>query len=298
MEFLDELIMITGSDNVLVDVPMSEHTSFKAGGPADYYVTPGEAGQLVEVIKLCRHKDVKYHIHGNGSNVLFLDEGYRGVVISIGHNMSDVNVDGNVVTAQAGISLAKLANVAADAGLSGLEFASGIPGLLGGGITMNAGAYGGEIKDVIITALVYNNDKIISLNRDELELSYRKSVIQDKNYVVLEACFKLQYAPIAEIKAKMKDYNQRRRDKQPLEYGSAGSTFKRPEGCFAGKLIEDSGLKGFKIGDAMVSEKHAGFVVNIGNAASADIMNVIRHVQDEVYNKHGVVLETEVKLIT
>lgn len=298
MSFVDSLISIVGEKNVCENILMKEHSTFKAGGPADFFVSPSNKEQIINTIKLCREHEIKYHIHGNGSNVLFSDAGYRGVVICIGANMSDISIKDNIIVAQAGVPLSKLSNSAANAGLSGLEFTSGIPGTLGGAVTMNAGAYGGEIKDVITSALVCNIDgSVFELSKDELRLDYRKSVIQEKDYVALEASFELTRSDTDEIRVRMKDYNQRRRDKQPLEFASAGSTFKRPEGYFAGKLIEDSGLKGFKIGDAMVSEKHAGFVINTSNASSADIMAVIKHVQDEVYKKQGVKLETEVRLI-
>lgn len=298
MHFSERLIEILGKDNITENVMMKDHSTFKTGGPADFYVTPSDIDQLKSIISACNEYKVKFHIHGNGSNVLFMDEGYRGVIISIGNNMSSVKVAGNKITAQAGIALSKLANEAANASLSGLEFAGGIPGTLGGAVTMNAGAYGGEIKDVIQSALISDcKGNIKQLDNKELQLGYRKSVIQDNNYIVLEASFILNVDDSNDIKARMKDFNKRRRDKQPLEYASAGSTFKRPEGYFAGKLIEDSGLKGYKVGGAMISEKHAGFVINTGNASSADIQAVISYVQEEVYRQQGVKLEREVRYI-
>lgn len=298
MDIYKELSNIVNEDNVLVNEPMSEHTTFRTGGKADYYVTPSAPGQVVELLRLCEDNNIRYHIHGNGSNVLFADEGYRGVVIGIGKRMSDISCEGNVIAAQAGTTLSALAAAAADRSLAGLEFASGIPGTFGGAVTMNAGAYGGEMKDVLVSATVCDRKGNISeLSNEELELGYRTSIIQKKNYIVLEATLKLMPGNEEDIRAKMKDYNGRRREKQPLEYGSAGSTFKRPEGHFAGQLIEQCGLKGYRVGDAAVSEKHAGFVINIGNATSNDVMAVIRHVQETVRAECGVELETEVKII-
>lgn len=299
MDFKSRLIDIAGEKNFRENEPMKKHITFKAGGPAAYLVTPDNTDTLAGVIKLCKESRVRYQIIGNGSNVLFTDNGYDGVVIIIGSKMSAIKVDNNVVNAGAGAKLAALASEAAANSLTGLEFASGIPGTVGGAIVMNAGAYGGEIKDVIISAAVYDceNDEILILGNEELELGYRHSVIQKKEYIVLGACFELRHGDRDEINEKMKDLNDRRKSKQPLSYASAGSTFKRPEGYYAGGLIEECGLKGFGVGGAKVSEKHAGFVVNTGGASASDILSVIKHVQNTVYAQKNVMLEPEVRII-
>jgi len=299
MSFENELIKITGRKNCLKDEPMKKHITFKVGGPASYYVTPESDEQLIDVIRLCKKNDMKYQLLGNGSNVLFTDEGYDGVIIAIGNKMSEIIVDNNVILVKAGAKLSALANKATENSLTGLEFAAGIPGTVGGAVVMNAGAYGGEIKDVIVSATVYDTEKdeIIILGNGELDLGYRKSVIQEKSYIVLEACFELTHGEKDEITGKMKELAQKRRDKQPLSYASAGSTFKRPEGHFAGALIEECGLKGYRVGNARVSEKHAGFVVNIGGATAEDVLGVIEHVKETVYKEKQVMLEPEVKII-
>lgn len=277
---------------------MSIHTTFKAGGPADYYVVPHNSDEVADIIRLCKKEGMPYLILGGGSNILFTKKGYRGIVIHIGKLLSDIQVKDDVITAYAGAKLPAVSIKAAESGLSGLEFAAGIPGSVGGAVVMNAGAYGGEIKDVIAYADVCDSDgNIITLSADELKLGYRTSVISEKGYTVIRAGFKLNYKDPEEIKTLMNDYNERRRQKQPLEYASAGSTFKRPKGYFAGSLIEQCGLKGYSCNDAMVSEKHAGFVINKAAADSDDILNVIQHVIDTVYEKTNVKLEPEVKII-
>lgn len=277
---------------------MSIHTTFKAGGPADYYVVPHNSDEVADIIRLCKKEGMPYLILGGGSNILFTKKGYRGIVIHIGKLLSDIQVEDNLLTAYAGAKLPAVSIKAAESGLSGLEFAAGIPGSVGGAVVMNAGAYGGEIKDVIAYADVCDSDgNIITLSADELKLGYRTSVISEKGYTVIRAGFKLNYKDTEEIKTLMNDYNERRRQKQPLEYASAGSTFKRPKGYFAGSLIEQCGLKGYSCNDAMVSEKHAGFVINKAAADSDDILNVIQHVIDTVYEKMNVKLEPEVKII-
>lgn len=277
---------------------MSIHTTFKAGGLADYYVVPHNSDEVADIIRLCKKEGMPYLILGGGSNILFTKKGYRGIVIHIGKLLSDIQVEDNLLTAYAGAKLPAVSIKAAESGLSGLEFAAGIPGSVGGAVVMNAGAYGGEIKDVIAYADVCDSDgNIITLSADELKLGYRTSVISEKGYTVIRAGFKLNYKDPEEIKTLMNDYNERRRQKQPLEYASAGSTFKRPKGYFAGSLIEQCGLKGYSCNDAMVSEKHAGFVINKAAADSDDILNVIQHVIDTVYEKMNVKLEPEVKII-
>ncbi len=284
--------------------PMSAHTTFRIGGPAAYYLIPENGDEVSEALVFAKEKGLPFYVLGRGSNMLFDDEGYPGVIVEIGRGMEQMSVeeelDGTVhVIAQAGIAMSSLAVQLAEAGLTGFEFAGGIPGTLGGGITMNAGAYGGEIRDCIRDATVMTESgDILVLTRDQLELGYRTSVIQHERYLVLEGSFLFKRGEKEEILARMKELNQRRRDKQPLEYPSAGSTFKRPEGYFAGKLIEDAGLRGYRVGDAQVSEKHCGFVVNRGNATAAEVRQLIRDVQDQVQEKFQVRLEPEVRIIT
>ena len=282
--------------------PMSRHTSFRIGGPADLFIVPGTEDELAEGIRRCRGQDIPYIVLGAGSNVLVGDRGIRGAVFCIDHPMDDVIItehDGRfTVTAGAGISMMKLASVFMVKGIAGFEFASGIPGRLGGGLFMNAGAYGGELKDIVVSARVLDTDgNIITRTKEELELSYRHSIIQENGDIVLSVTMELEAGDPAEIKAKMDDLKQRRVEKQPVEYPSAGSTFKRPEGYFAGKLISDSGLKGMRIGGAEVSEKHAGFIINTGGATAADVAALIKAVQDRVFEDSGVMLTPEVRFI-
>lgn len=284
--------------------PLTAHTTFRIGGPALYYLIPEGVEEVRDALRFAREKELPFYVIGRGSNLLFEDEGYHGVVIEIGKGMEQVTMkeepDGTVcVTAQAGIPLSTLAAKLAEAGWQGFEFAGGIPGTLGGGIAMNAGAYGGEIRDCIKNAMVMTRSgETLVLNREQLELGYRTSIIQKKDYIVLEGVFRFSRGEKKSILAAMKELNQRRRDKQPLEFPSAGSTFKRPEGYFAGKLIEDAGLRGYRVGDAQVSEKHCGFVVNRGKASSADVRQLIRDVQDRVREKFRVELEPEVRIVT
>ena len=279
--------------------PLRDHTTFRIGGPAKYYLVPEKEEEIKEAQKFARERELPFYIIGKGSNMLFSDQGYDGVVIEIGKGLEDIEIsEDGTVTAQAGISLAQMASRLAAAGLTGFEFASGIPGTLGGGIAMNAGAYGGEIKDCISNAKVLTPEgDILILEKEELELGYRTSVIQKQEYLVLEGEFSFARGDTGTIQGKMKELNQRRRDKQPLEYPSAGSTFKRPEGYFAGKLIEDAGLRGYRVGDAQVSEKHCGFVVNRGQATAAEVAQLIRDVQNKVMEQFGVMLEPEVRMI-
>lgn len=297
MTFKEKLLGILTKEQIFVDEPMSRHTTFKAGGPADYYLIP-EEGQTVEVLRLCREEQMPFYIIGNGSNLLVGDKGFRGVVMEVGSRISEISRDGNVICAQAGISLAKLAQEAARAGLTGLEFASGIPGTVGGAVVMNAGAYGGEIKDVLAWALVLKSDgELQKLSVEELQLSYRHSIVPELGGVVLQAAFQLAPGDREQIRDKMDQLRQQRMEKQPLEYGSAGSTFKRPEGYFAGKLIMEAGLRSYRVGDAQVSEKHCGFIINRGQATAADIVKVIQDVRASVKEQFGVELEPEVKMI-
>lgn len=278
---------------------LSNHTTFRIGGVAKYFAVPKNEEEIMEAVDFAIVKDLPYYILGKGSNVLFPDEGYSGVVIEIGAGMEKVERIGDTgIRAQAGLSLSSLAAFAAREGLAGLEFAGGIPGTLGGAVTMNAGAYGGEIKDVIVSAKVMDEDGSVKvLSRDELELGYRTSIVQKNQLIVLEAEFSLQPGETEAIQNTMKELNAKRREKQPLEYPSAGSTFKRPEGYFAGKLIEDAGLRGYRVGDAQVSEKHCGFVVNRGKATCAEVLQLIEEVQKKVKEQFGVQLEPEVRII-
>ena len=294
--FYDKLNNVIAKDSILIDEPMSRHTTFRVGGPADFFVTPKAKEEVRDVIRICKEAGMPYYIIGNGSNLLVSDAGYRGVIVQIYKEMNEVKVAGDLVKAQAGALLSGIAAKALGAELSGFEFASGIPGTIGGACVMNAGAYGGEMKDVLEFVTVLTGEgKIIELGRNELELGYRTSVIAKKGYIVLGAVLKLERGDGEKIKTYMDELKEKRVTKQPLEYPSAGSTFKRPEGYFAGKLIEDAGLRGFQVGGAQVSEKHCGFVINRNHATAADIMELMRQVQIRVKENSGVDLEPEVK---
>ena len=294
--FYDKLTSVIAKERVYVDEPMSRHTTFRVGGPADFFVTPKAKEEVRDVVRICKEAGMPYYIIGNGSNLLVSDAGYRGVIVQIYKEMNEVKVEGDLVKAQAGALLSGIAAKALGAELSGFEFASGIPGTIGGACVMNAGAYGGEMKDVLESVTVLTGEgKIIELGRNELELGYRTSVIAKKGYIVLGAVLKLERGDGEKIKTYMDELKEKRVTKQPLEYPSAGSTFKRPEGYFAGKLIEDAGLRGFQVGGAQVSEKHCGFVTNRDHATAADIMELMRQVQIRVKENSGVDLEPEVK---
>ena len=295
--FLTQLEHITDSTCIHLQEPMSRHTTFRVGGPADVLVTP-DRDSIAAIIKLCRSENVPYTLIGNGSNLLVSDKGVRGVVIEMGEHAGEIRVTQNEITAQAGALLSKIANTAAKEGLTGMEFAAGIPGSLGGAVVMNAGAYGGEMKDILVSAVVLDeNGEEKTLSADELELRYRHSCISEKHYIVLEATIRLQSGDEQEIRLKMKELSEQRQEKQPLQYPSAGSTFKRPEGYFAGKLIMDAGLRGYTVGGAQVSEKHCGFVINKGDATAEDICKLMKDVSEKVQEQFGVVLEPEVKQI-
>lgn len=284
--------------DIVENEPMNRHTTFRIGGAADVFAQPQSAAQVCEIIKLCRDEGIAYMITGNGSNMLISDKGIDGVVIHVGPKMSAITVDGDTITAQSGILLSRLANTAKEHSLSGLEFASGIPGTLGGAIFMNAGAYGGEMKDVVqsVTYADENGD-VHTISGDEADFGYRHSFFSDKKYAILECTMRLTRGDSEQIAALMKDYTRRRNEKQPIDMPSAGSTFKRPEGYFAGRLIEDAGLKGATVGAAQVSEKHAGFIVNTGNATADDVIGLIELVKARVFDNSGVMLEPEVKII-
>lgn len=292
----EKLTAALTEEKVFLAEPMKKHTTFRIGGPADYFVTPGNEEEVKRAAAICKEEGAPYYIVGNGSNLLVSDEGYRGVVIQLYKGMSEVRVEGSVIRAQAGASLAKIAGAALEAGLAGFEFAAGIPGTLGGACVMNAGAYGGEMKDVLTDVTVLDEEgRLLTLEKDQLEMGYRTSIIARKGYTVLGAGIRLHEGDREEIRERMRDLKERRISKQPLEYPSAGSTFKRPEGYFAGKLIQDSGLAGFRVGDAMVSEKHCGFVINAGEATAADVDLLIRRVSAKVREQFDVPLEPEVK---
>lgn len=294
--FEQNLYQIIDKDKIFKDEPMKKHTTFRVGGPADYFITPSEEEEVRKIVLLCEHMKVPYYLIGNGSNLLVADGGVRGVVVQIFKEMEMIRVEGNQVIAQAGASLAKIAQRALEEELSGFEFAAGIPGTLGGAIRMNAGAYGGEMKDVVESVTLLTKDgQILKLGKEQMEFTYRSSIIEDSGYIVLEAVLSLQKGKKEDIKALMEDLRERRVSKQPLEFPSAGSTFKRPEGYFAGQLIQDAGLKGFQVGGAKVSEKHSGFVINAGDATADDIMKLIEQVQKKVFAQFGVMLEPEVR---
>ena len=296
-QFLTELENIMAGSGIFMEEPMKKHTTFRVGGPADVLVQPDETA-LAAILALCRQYYVPYSFIGNGSNLLVGDKGIRGVVIEMTEPMGNIEVHGTRITAQAGAMLSKIANTAASNGLGGMEFAAGIPGSVGGAVVMNAGAYGGEMKDIIERVYVLDeNGAQLELDRDALDLGYRHSCIPDKKYIVTKVVLELVPCDEVEIRSKMKELNEKRAEKQPLQYPSAGSTFKRPEGYFAGKLIMDAGLRGYQVGGAQVSEKHCGFVINKGDATAADICQLMRDVSDKVQAQFGVVLEPEVKMI-
>lgn len=294
--FYEKLISIVPESRALKGEPMKQRTTFRVGGPADFFVTPGTREELREIVALCKDEKMPYYIMGNGSNLLVSDKGYRGVMIQIYKEMSSISVDGNRITAGAGALLSKIAGRALEEELSGFEFASGIPGTLGGACMMNAGAYGGEMKDVLAEVTVLTPEgEFLVIPSEKLDMGYRTSIIEKKGYIVLEAVIVLEYGERDRIQSLMEELRRKRVSKQPLEYPSAGSTFKRPEGYFAGKLIEDTGLRGFRTGGAQVSEKHCGFVINTGDASAADIMDLMRQVSKRVEEKFGVPLEPEVR---
>ena len=297
-EIVTRLINITGKDNVRINEPMKNHTTFKIGGPAQYYVTPESVTQIQEVVSLCRDMNIPLHVIGNGSNILVGDDGVDGVVLALFNTFSDYEIKDNVITAQAGMSLIKLAVIALREGLTGLEFASGIPGSVGGAVYMNAGAYDGQMKDVVTSVTVLDEaGNIRILGRDELDMGYRTSAVAKHNMIVLQVIIELKTGDKEQIKDRMNQLSELRKQKQPLEYPSAGSTFKRPEGYFAGKLIADAGLKGYSIGGAAVSEKHAGFVVNMGGATAKDVVELTDYIKKGIIEQFGVTLELEIKKI-
>ena len=294
---IEKLLEICPKENIFLEEPMKNHTSFQVGGPADCLVLPRSQEELNKILEAARMAGTPCFVIGNGSNLLVGDRGIRGIVVKTSL-LQNVEVQGTQIRAECGVMLSKLACVAAQHGLSGLEFASGIPGTVGGAVMMNAGAYGGEMKQVVVeTAYTDEKGNIASLEGQQHEFSYRHSFFTGRSLCILSTTVSLQPGDRTAIEAKMKELNQRRKDKQPLNYPSAGSTFKRPEGHFAGKLIEDAGLKGYRIGDAQVSQKHSGFIINRGAATAEDILKLIEFCQKEVYNKFNILLETEIKMI-
>ena len=295
--FYDEITTALPELKVLKDEPMRRHTTFRIGGPADYFVCPGRA-QIAEVLAVAKKCGMAITVIGNGSNLLVGDKGIRGLVVEIGSAMNQIMVDKNRITAGAGALLSQVAAKAAAAELGGMEFAAGIPGSVGGAVTMNAGAYGGEMKDILRTVTVLTPEgELKTLDVSEMDLSYRHSCVPEQQYIVLEAEIELGYKPEKEIRAQMEELRNKRIEKQPLEYPSAGSTFKRPEGYFAGKLIMDAGLRGYRVGDAQGSEKHCGFVINRKNASAQEVRQLMQDVQDKVKAQFGVMLEPEVKML-
>lgn len=297
--FYEKLLGAADKDHVKVGEEMRKHTSFRVGGPAACFVTPADEKELAETIALCRQEEVPFFILGNGSNLLVGDEGFDGVIVSMdSFNECLVEKETGIIKAGAGISLARIAQEAYKASLTGFEFAAGIPGTLGGAVVMNAGAYGSEMKEVLLTVRVLTPEgEVKEIPASRLSLGYRTSCIIPKQYIVLEAVIRLAAGNEASIKGRMDDLACRRKEKQPLEYPSAGSTFKRPAGHFAGKLIEDAGLKGFAVGGAQVSEKHCGFVINKDHATAADIRALCEEVKERVLDHSGVELEMEVKTL-
>lgn len=297
IDFLQELKKLIPEDMILAGEPMAKHTTFAAGGPARYFVTPDSAKQLGQITALCRAAGLPWMILGKGSNVLFSDRGYPGVILST-ERLRRIEERGTILYADAGVSLSALAQAACKAALGGLEFASGIPGTLGGAVVMNAGAYGSEMKNVLRRVLVLDaNGDMFWLDAADMDLGYRHSCVPERGLIVLGAELALERADREQIRETMNELNRRRREKQPLEYPSAGSTFKRPEGYFAGKLIQDAGLAGFSVGGAAVSEKHCGFVINRDQATAEDIWKLCRYIQECIEEKFQVRLELEVKLV-
>ena len=292
---IEEIKSIVTKQNVLTDEPMCDHTTFKIGGKADVFVSIINEHEILRLLELLRSRQIPFFILGNGSNILVSDEGYRGVIIEIGSAYSGVRMLDDIVIAKAGTTMAKLSHFAMENNLTGLEFASGIPGTVGGGIIMNAGAYGGEMRQITYRVkAVTPSGEVIYLSNAEMEFEYRNSKAKKEGYIILQAEFRLHRGEKSVIEGIMRDLAKKRRDKQPLEYPSAGSTFKRPQGYYAGKLIADAGLKGLSVGGAQVSEKHAGFLINTGSATAADMYELINQVRTKVKEAYSVVLEPEV----
>ncbi len=295
MQIIKELEELLGNENLFLNEPMKFHTTFQIGGPARIFTTPNHEDQIIQIMDLCKKEGISYYVMGKGSNLLVKDEGYDGVIIQIGKKMSYVRIEGTDVIAGSGAMLLDIANDAMEAGLSGLEFASGIPGTAGGAVVMNAGAYGGQMDQVIKQIRIIDRfGKIQVLSNQEVEFSYRDSIVKREKLIVTEVVYSLHPEAKEKIKEIQSDFTARREEKQPLSDASAGSTFQRPEGYFAGKLIMDAGLRGFSIGGAQVSEKHCGFVINKGDATAKDVKELITYIQNEVYKQFSVHLHPEV----
>ncbi|OWZ83954.1 UDP-N-acetylmuramate dehydrogenase [Natranaerobius trueperi] len=296
-DIINQLKKGIAEDNIKINHSLASYTTFKIGGPADIFLSPSKIEEIEWALEVAKKEDINYYVLGNGSNVLIDDQGLRGMVIYLGENYTDVKVNGTNITAQSGVSLKELSLLALENNLTGLEFAVGIPGTLGGGVYMNAGAYGGQLGDAIEEVVCIVQGNIKTYQKDSIEFGYRSSTFQKEGAVILEGVVSLDKDKHTEIKKLMDDFTQRREDKQPVEMASAGSVFKRPEGYYAGKLIQDSGLKGHKIGGAQVSTKHCGFIVNIGNASSNDVKKMIQYIQQTVKAKFGVSLERELRYL-
>ena len=295
---IEALKQIVGENSIFENENMANHTTFKCGGNASLYIAPNSTDELVKVLEVLRNEDYPYMVIGNGSNLLVKDSGYDGAIVEVDKKISEIDVRGEEIIVEAGAKLSKVATIAMENDLAGFEFAHGIPGNMGGAVVMNAGAYGGEMKDVLKwVKVVDQNGEIQTLENDELELGYRTSRVMKEKMIVLEACIKLDLGVMGDIAEVMALLMSKRKASQPLEYPSAGSTFKRPEGYFAGKLVQDAGMKGYRVGDAMVSDKHSGFVINCGNATATEVIQVIKDVQAKVKEDFGVDLEPEVRII-
>ena len=295
---IETLKQIVGENSILENENMASHTTFKCGGNASLYIAPNSTDELVKVLEVLRNENYPYMVIGNGSNLLVKDEGYDGAIVEVDKKISEIDVRGEEIIVEAGAKLSKVATIAMENDLAGFEFAHGIPGNMGGAVVMNAGAYGGEMKDVLKwVKVVDQNGEIKTLENEELELGYRTSRFMKEKMIVLEACIKLDLGVMGDIAEVMALLMSKRKASQPLEYPSAGSTFKRPEGYFAGKLVQDAGMKGYRVGDAMVSDKHSGFVINCGNATATEVIQVIKDVQAKVKEDFGVDLEPEVRII-
>ena len=287
------------------DETLKKHTTMRVGGNAKYVFFPTSSDEIKAIISYCKDNNEKYILIGNGSNIIFSDKGYDGIVIKLSANMSKISAEGERIYAEAGAVLSKVANLARDNELAGMEFAAGIPGTIGGAVSMNAGAYGGEMKDIIEYVDILEDGNIVRYDNADMKFGYRRSIVNDDEHdisenverIIIGASIKLSKGNKKDIEAKMEELKEKRIEKQPLEYPSSGSTFKRPEGYFAGKLIEDAGLKGYRVGGAMVSKKHAGFVINYDNATAEDVIRLIDDVRDKINEKYGVELSPEVKII-
>ena len=297
LNYKNLFLNIYSNEQIEINAEMKDHIYFKVGGPVDILLNPNNAKQIIDTVKVCKENNIPYFIIGNGSNLLVKDGGIRGVVIKL-CNLNNIEVKDNVIKAGSGALLKSVSDAALSNSLSGFEFACGIPGSVGGAVFMNAGAYDGEIKNVVVEVEAIDKDgNLVVLKQDDLKFGYRTSNIKEEGYIVVSATFKLIKGEQDTVKNKIDELTKKREDKQPLEYPSAGSTFKRPEGYFAGKLIQDAGLKGFSIGGAQVSNKHSGFVINKGGATAKDILSLIKHIQEEVKKQFGVELQTEVRII-